>query len=84
MLVLVIPTSFERTEFGVTSLPVPEVVGICMTGRALGSGDPANIAAFGMGFTARSAMTFAASMAEPPPMPMTKAAPHFLASFAPR
>ena len=67
---------FVMMATGVASEPVPHVVGTATTGAWLSgfAGAWCRLSAAKLGFTRRSAAAFAASMAEPPPMPMMKSA----------
>ncbi len=76
MLLLVFFSWMVRTETPVTSEPVPQVVGTAATGYQSASGSFAKrISAPFDGFFAIREMAFAASMGDPPPMPMKKSAP---------
>ena len=70
-----------KTPTFVTSLPVPDVVGTVTIGKGRTYG-PVKRAASSSSFVHKRVMTFAASIGEPPPMPMTKSTPSALPSAA--
>ena len=74
---------FVKIAYGVTSEPVPAVVGICIIGSALLPMLPSNKFFLSMSDTASNAMAFAESIGEPPPMAMTKSTSSSIAVSAP-
>ena len=70
-----------KMAYCVTSLPVPAVVGISITGRCLASPFSKRNSDFSSGFAARNAMALALSIGEPPPIPITKSAFSLTAIF---
>ena len=82
MLVLVCFSSLVMMAYGVTSLPVPAVVGICTIGR---TSSPMACEKMLPSTCCRAAMAiaFAASIGEPPPIATMNSAPRSRASRAP-
>lgn len=74
------------TEKGVTSLPVPAVVGMAITGRPLvwHTLSRSRYSRMEPGFRCSMAITLAASRALPPPSPITRSHPASLHRAAPR
>ena len=73
-------------EYGFASLPVPAVVGTAITGRGRFTHSAGSNISSGnaSSFSANAAIAFAASIALPPPMPITVSAPKARASFPAR
>ena len=83
MLVFVSLKSLVRMAYGVTSLPVPAVVGTCAMGSAFASYPPAKISSSLRSCTQSVAIAFAASMGDPPPTATIKSAPALTSSATP-